>query len=46
MGITLGSIMFIVGIIGFLLCLALLLLLPSIFAKQKKHLLEELEDDI
>ncbi|MDC7289642.1 hypothetical protein NXH76_17715 [Blautia schinkii] len=43
MGITLGTVMFIVGIVGLVTCLVLLYFMPKIFSKQKKKLLEEIQ---
>lgn len=41
---TIGKVMFVVGILGTILCGAVLCILPRIFQKQKSDLLKELEN--
>lgn len=41
--ITLGKVMFVIGILGMILCGVTLCLLPRLFEKQRKELLKELE---
>lgn len=41
--ITLGKVMFVIGVLGMILCGVTLCLLPRLFEKQRKELLKELE---
>lgn len=40
-----GTFMLIVGIVGAITCILLLFLLPGIFARQKKKLYEQIEEE-
>lgn len=37
-----GTIMLVIGIVGILICMIILVLLPGLFKKQRKKLLEEI----
>lgn len=45
MKLTFGLVMFAGGILGAVVCIIMLCILPVIFKKQKKRLMEELEEE-
>ncbi|MDO4273485.1 MAG: hypothetical protein Q4D16_07445 [Eubacteriales bacterium] len=46
MSINIGTIMFAAGIAGMIICMIVLYILPKIFEKQRKKLMEEIEAEI